>query len=261
MPALSVGGIDLTYTLRRSTVAKRARITVTPEEIEVVVPAWATEDDIAAALHRRREWLVEQRRELAARAAATPRIGQFVTGAKIPYRGRLMRLKVERTDVTMIEVAYRNGFYVAYPGSLSEASRDTLIETALRLWLRKRVREDVAAFARQHGAPNGLKPRAIQIKDQKHFWGSCGADRIVNLNWHLVFAPKTVLEYAVVHELCHLRHRTHDAAFWGLVGALLPDWQTRKGWLDRNEHLLKLERVEPGIASSFNLPQDAQGSP
>jgi predicted metal-dependent hydrolase len=55
----------------------------------------------------------------------------------------------------------------------------------------------------------------VRIKDQKHVWGSCGPDRIVNLNWHLIFAPKTVLEYAVVHELCHLRHRNHDRSFWG----------------------------------------------
>jgi hypothetical protein len=57
--------------------------------------------------------------------------------------------------------------------------------------------------------------QGVRIKDQKHVWGSCGPDRIVNLNWHLIFAPKTVLEYAVVHELCHLRHRNHDRSFWG----------------------------------------------
>jgi len=54
-----------------------------------------------------------------------------------------------------------------------------------------------------------------------------------------------VLEYAVVHELCHLRHRNHDPAFWTLVGTILPDWEVRKAWQDRNEHLLKLRRVQP----------------
>ena len=76
-------------------------------------------------------------------------------------------------------------------------------------------------------------------------WGSCGQDRQVNLNWHLVFAPKPVLEYAVVHEICHLRHRNHDPEFWQLVGQILPDWEARKVWLDRNEHLLGWEKVEP----------------
>ena len=99
------------------------------------------------------------------------------------------------------------------PRAISETIRDDLIEDALRLWFRRRLREDAAALVRLHGEPNGLKPRGVQVKDQKYLWGSCGRDQVVNLNWHLVFAPKTVLEYAVVHELCHLRHRNHDKDF------------------------------------------------
>ncbi len=54
-----------------------------------------------------------------------------------------------------------------------------------------------------------------------------------------------MLEYAVVHELCHLRERNHDQAFWWLVGTPLPDWERRKAWLDQNERFLALRRIEP----------------
>lgn len=244
MPVLTVGDTVIPYVLRRSGTARRARITVTPGGVEIVVPAAATGDEIAGVLARRRAWLIEQTQQMAARVAAAPKVSHFVSGAKIPRRGRFMRLSIEPTDGTLVEVTFRNGFCVGYPRTALEASQDVLIESALRLWLRKRLREDVAAFVRQHGEPNRLKPRSIHIKDQKHMWGSCGADRSVNLNWHLIFAPKTVLEYAVVHELCHLRHRNHDRDFWGLVGTILPDWEARKMWLDQNEHFLSLRRVE-----------------
>jgi predicted metal-dependent hydrolase len=244
MPVLTVGETQIPYTLRRSDKAKSARITVTPQAVELVVPAAASDEEIAGVLHRRREWLVEQTRHMADRVAATPTVSHFASGAKIPYRGRLMRLTVEPSEGTLVEVSFRNGFVVRYPRTLSEASRDTLIEDTLRLWLRKRLREDVNLFVRRHGEPNGLKPRRIEIKDQKHLWGSCGQDRVLNLNWHLIFAPKAVLEYAVVHELCHLKHRTHDRAFWGLVGSILPDWEARKDWLDENENFLILERIK-----------------
>jgi len=244
VPVLAVGDTSIPYILRRSGTASRARITVTPDRVEVVVPVAATDEEIAGVLERRRAWLVEQTRQMAARVAAAPKVSQFVSGAKIPYRGRLMRLRIEPTDSTLVEVTYRNGFYIGYPRTASASSQDALIESALRLWLRKRLRKDVAAFVRQYGEPNGLKPRGVHIKDQKHMWGSCGADRSVNLNWCLIFAPKTVLEYAVVHELCHLRHRNHDREFWGLVGSILPDWEIRKAWLDQNEHYLTLGRLE-----------------
>src|SRR3954451_24372983 len=218
MPVLTVGATDIPYVLRRSDAATRARITVTPDLVEVVVPTRATEDEIAGVLHRRRAWLFDQTRQMAERVAASPVIGRFVTGAKIPYRGRLMRLNVEPSDAALVEVTFRNGFVAQCPRQVSDTARDALIESALNLLLRKRLREDVRVFVRQHGEPNGLKPKEVRIKDQKHVWGSCGIDRTINLNWHLIFALRTVLEYAVVHELCHLRHRNHDRAFWTLVG-------------------------------------------
>lgn len=243
MPILSVGDAEISYTLRRSATAKQARITVSPSSVILVVPDTATDDQIAGVLQRRRAWLVSETRRMSAKVQSAPAIAHFTTGAKIPYRGRMARLRLEPTDGTLVDVAFHNGFIVGVPRGINPNSADSLIETGLRLWLKKRLREDVAAFVAKHGAPNGLKPRAVRIKDQKHLWGSCGQDRIVNLNWQLVFAPKTVLEYAVVHELCHLRHRNHDPEFWGLVATIIPDWQDRKGWLDRNEHLLGWRNV------------------
>lgn len=245
MPILTVGDTEIAYDLKRSEAATKARLTVTPGQVEVVVPVWASEGEIAEMLHRRRGWLVEQTRRMNELAARSNSVRRFVSGAKIPYRGRLMRLWVEPSDGSLVEVSYRNGFRVACPRTASEASRDDLIESALRLWFRSRLREDVTEMVRRHGERNDLRPKRVQVKDQKNIWGSCGQDRVVNLNWHLVFAPKTVLEYAVVHELCHLRHRNHDRAFWSLVGSILPDWESRKAWLDRNEHFLNLRRVEP----------------
>jgi predicted metal-dependent hydrolase len=144
-----------------------------------------------------------------------------------------------------VDVSFRNGFLIKKPEGLSPDSADAVIESALRLWLKRRMRDDAHDFVRQHGERHSLKPRGIQIKDQKHMWGSCGQDRQINLNWHLIFAPKPVLEYAVVHEMCHLRHRDHEPEFWLLVGSILPDWETRKAWLDKNEHLLGWDKIEP----------------
>lgn len=244
MPVLTVGETAINYTLRRSRSAKSARLTVTPSAVEVVVPETATDEQIAAVLQRRREWLFSETRRQTEKVRAAPAVVRFVTGAKIPFRGRLMRLQVAPIDGTLVEVAYRNGFIVGLPRSAHPASADGLIETALRLWLKKRLRQDIAEFIARHGPPNGLKPKGVRIKDQKHLWGSCGADRIVNLNWQLVFAPKPVLEYAVVHELCHLKERTHGPEFWHVVGTILPDWESRKGWLDRNEHMLTIRKLE-----------------
>ena len=155
-----------------------------------------------------------------------------------------MRLRVDPVDGTLVEVSFRNGFVVGYPQSSSETVRDDLMRTRCGFG-------SASGFARRCGS-RAASRRAERSEAQGRAGqgpevplGSCGRDQVVNLNWHLVFAPKTVLEYAVVHELCHLRHRNHDKDFWRSVGTILPDWEARKAWLDGNEHFLTLRRVEP----------------
>jgi len=244
MPVYRIGQREIEYNLVRSAKAKKASLSVTPQSFELLVPESATDEQINAVLERRRAWIIETVQHMQERAKAQTRVYRFVSGAKIPYWGRMARLTVEPFDNSFPQVTYRNGFHIKRPLNLEPTEADAVIESALRLWLKKRVRTEAGLFISRHGAPNGLKPRGVQIKDQKHMWGSCGADRQINLNWHLVFAPKPVFEYAVVHELCHLRVRNHGPEFWQLVGSILPDWQMRKSWLDQNEHLLGWEKVE-----------------
>ncbi|QRM47216.1 SprT family zinc-dependent metalloprotease [Rhizobium sp. BG4] len=244
MAVYRIGSQDIEYTLRRSLRARKASLSVTPKSFELLVPEAATDEQISAVLDRRRAWIIETVQHMAERARAQTRVYQFVTGAKIPYRGRMTRLTIEPFDGSLVEVSFRNGFQIRKPADLSPESSDTIIESALRLWLKRRVRDDARAFIDRHGERHGLKPRSVQIKDQKHLWGSCGKDRRINLNWHLVFAPVPVLEYAVVHEMCHLKYRNHEPRFWDLVGRVLPDWEARKQWLDNNENFLGWETLK-----------------
>jgi predicted metal-dependent hydrolase len=115
MPVLTIGNTEIDYVLRRSDAATRARITVTPAAVEVVVPTAATDDEVTAVLHRRRGWLFEQTRHMAELSATSHVVSRFVSGAKIPYRGRLMRLRVEPVDSKLVEVSYCNGFVVGCP--------------------------------------------------------------------------------------------------------------------------------------------------
>ena len=233
MPTLTIGKNEIPYTIRRSDRATRQRIIVTPDCVEVVAPVDRDRQDIEAFVHSRRRWVHDEREKMREASATSPWPEHFVTGAKIPFRGRRMRLTVKVVSGRSIVTHYRNGFFVEVPKSIAAGERDDKIKYVLELWLRRRVEDDAVAFARQYSRKLGQEPRAVRIKDQKHLWGSCGKDDVINLNWRLIFMPKPVLEYAVVHELCHLKHRNHSAAFWSLVKSLLPDYEARKVWLER----------------------------
>ncbi len=80
----------------------------------------------------------------------------------------------------------------------------------------------------------------ITIRDQKTRWGSCSARGTLSFNWRLMLAPPAVLDYVVVHELCHLTHMNHSAAFWALVESVCPDYRIHRKWLKEHGQELVL---------------------
>lgn len=106
---------------------------------------------------------------------------------------------------------------------------------ALESRYRKAAQEYIpkrAAFYVSHFADiiDGSYER-IQIRSQKTRWGSCSSRGTLSFNWRLMLAPPAVLDYVVVHELCHLRHMNHSPQFWQCVEQILPDYKLRREWL------------------------------
>jgi predicted metal-dependent hydrolase len=77
----------------------------------------------------------------------------------------------------------------------------------------------------------GVRYGRISIRDQRTRWGSCSARGDLSFNWRLVLAPERVLDYVVVHELCHRRRRDHSPAIWRLVADARPGYLDEKRWL------------------------------
>lgn len=82
---------------------------------------------------------------------------------------------------------------------------------------------------------------SITVRDQKTRWGSCSSRGTLSFNYRLIFAPPAVLDYVVVHELCHLTHMNHSKAFWNMVATVMPDYRVYKKWLRDHGHELTLE--------------------
>ncbi|MFT7434054.1 MAG: putative metal-dependent hydrolase [Alphaproteobacteria bacterium] len=82
------------------------------------------------------------------------------------------------------------------------------------------------------------RPKQLRIKEQSSRWGSCSSKGGININWKLIFAPEHVLEYVVVHELCHMTHMNHSKDFWNLVEDILPEYIQAKHWLKTNGQVL-----------------------
>ena len=113
-------------------------------------------------------------------------------------------------------------------GNLTPFTREEL-----QLMVRKSkeiLPQRTAYFAQQLGVTYGR----ISIRSQKTRWGSCSNDGNLNFNCLLMQTPQDIIDYVVVHELCHRKEMNHSKLFWSHVESILPDYRIRKKWLKEN---------------------------
>lgn len=237
MPALRIGKAEISYQLRRSATASERKIIVTPGRVEVVAPATDDAAAIAGFLRRKRQWVFDTVREMERVTANRHSVPRLMTGSKVLFRGRKISLTVRRTDAERAEVTFRNGVVVDLPNWVGEDA-DRVVASELKLWMKQRVRRDVSEIAGEYSDRFGLVPKSVRTANFPNGWGSCGPEGNILINWQLIFAPRKVLEYIVVHELAHLRHRSHGHAFWNFLATLMPDYGTPKAWLAKHQSSL-----------------------
>lgn len=226
------------YRIKRSQRAKRTRIIVKADGIvEVVAPEHVSERSISAFVHAQRDWIDRSRQRLLARQQAVVNLAPIVyeTGVSVPYQGQQLPLLVIPTTAKTMRVSLRDSvLQIVLPDFVAESDRSSRIRAGLSQWMKQRARERALSLLQHYASSTGLQARSLSLKTMKSRWGSCGPKNDINLNWLLILAPPIILEYVVVHELCHIRHKNHSEAFWQLVAQLMPDYAQHRLWLKHN---------------------------
>lgn len=78
-----------------------------------------------------------------------------------------------------------------------------------------------------------VKPKSFEIVESRTKWGSCSSDKKLTFNYRLAMAPPEVIDYVIIHELCHLLHMNHDRSFWRRLGSIMPDYKAKEEFLAR----------------------------
>jgi len=99
---------------------------------------------------------------------------------------------------------------------------------------RREARARIELIAQSEAMALGVRYSRIIVRNQRSRWGSCSSKGELSFNWRLVLAPHDVLDYVVVHEVCHLVEHHHGIAFWKLVERRRRGYRDPKEWLDRN---------------------------
>jgi hypothetical protein len=215
---------DIPYTVRRSTRARRVRVSVHAHRgVEVVLPARAPERAAAAAVSELRPWIegrLDEAREALALIAAR--------AGTVPYLGRALQL-VPQQGRTRV---HRDGERLLVPEGDARA--------AIERYYRRAARKEIAPRLDGAAALAGLSYKDLTIRGQRTRWASCSTTGRMSFNWRLLLAPERVLEYVVWHEICHLEILDHSPRFWALLERRWPGCREDRDWLSRHGATLVL---------------------
>ncbi len=120
-----------------------------------------------------------------------------------------------------------------------ESEGTDLTEQEIRL-LATRAKRIIPPRVRKYAEIIGVDYGSITIRMQKSRWGSCSAKGNLNFNCLLMRAPEEILDYVIVHELCHRKEMNHSDRFWAEVEKVMPSYKERRKWLkDHGNELMK----------------------
>ncbi len=204
------------------------RLSVRPEGSVVVrAPRRASQAQIHAHVESKAAWIARHLERFRTLREARPQPLAYLSGETHAILGQeyvLEARQAERNAVRLeagtLVVTTR---FPPRPDTVKKLLDAWIVEQARELFLR--VLRELLPVAAAFGVP---RPAQLKIRAMTSRWGTCSRSGSITLNRHLMRAPLPCVEYVVAHELCHLVHHGHDARFYGLLAALMPDWKARR---------------------------------
>ncbi len=219
--------IDVIRTPRKRT----ASINIVQGHVQVIVPETLSEQRIEAIIKQRRQWIQQKLRLQSDQVPA--KVKEYVSGESFSYLGKNYRLKVIEHLPTEVKLKCGMLQVGVYP-NIPQQDKQDYIRQQLVQWYQYHAQERLQEKTHRFARMLDVKPRSISIRDFSSRWGSCLVTDDISYNWRIIIAPHAIVDYVVVHELCHLLEHNHSEPFWKMVGKIIPNYREYKEWLKLN---------------------------
>lgn len=195
--------------------------------IEVQAPKGVPNDRVLQFLEENWSLIQQKLNEMQERLLG-PKEKVYDHGESFLYVGNTYPIKVfQDLNIEQDYVLFKDDTLHIYVQQLEDEN----IKKALKRFYYQQCKALVEKSIQSHQSNFRVKPRSIRISDSKSTWGTCDSKRQLTFNWRLAMAPQMVIDYVVVHEMCHMVHLNHDRSFWRLVGKIMPDYKEQENWL------------------------------
>ena len=222
---------DIDYQLLDGSERKTTDIVIERDGAIVVRPPKDySPEQVDAVVDSKRMWIyrnLAEWRDLNATAV----VREWVNGETFLYLGRTYQLSlVAKKDA---DLKLKDGRFCLNRKLIDEGGVEAAKSAFEKYYTdrgKKRIKERV-----QYYAPKvGVEPASVKVKEMGYRWASCGKSNSLSFHWKCMMASPKIIDYIIVHELCHIHHRDHSEKYWNEVDKVMPDYRERKEWLRKN---------------------------
>ncbi len=210
---LYIDDTELTYRVRYSQKAKYLRLQINPSTgLEVIIPRRCKSEDAEKFIYKKKDWIFKH-------------LNTIPVNEEFSFLGN--RIEIKQTFDLFLEkhkVSFNSGSLVIESPSGSSETIEAIYNTWLRHRAKKYLPERTGMLAEQYG----FTCKRISIRSQKTRWGSCSTSGNISLNYKLMKYSPRVINYVIIHELCHTKQMNHSKKFWKLVESIVPNYKELK---------------------------------
>lgn len=200
-------------------------------EVIVTAPENTIKDDIEEIVYEKAKWI-------------NSKVDKIKNRIQLP-KNKIMFLGEEKEIKIIVQKYLNREFVIEYKDSLMlNIKCEENIEKILKKYLKEQLVKILETKINKYSKYFNIKPKEVKVKEQKKRWGSCSYDNRIFINWKLIMAKDSVLEYVLIHEMCHMVHKNHSKDFYKEVEKILPDFKESEKWLKDYGYLLEISNIK-----------------
>ena len=219
--------MNINYTLKRSRKRRKTLSLQISRAAEIVVsaPYFTPVREINRFVQEKQNW-IDKIIQKQTRARLLNEKRKYISGELFQYLGEDFPLEV------FFEPSERAGLFFWNKRFYLNAPEDREIKKHFFfLWYKKKAFEYISGRVDFYCHKLKLTARGIRITSARKRWGSCSADNNLTFSFRLIMAPPEVIDYVILHEIMHIKEKSHAARFWKLIEEIMPGYKTHRRWL------------------------------
>jgi len=222
--------VDIVRSRRRT-----AALYIIGNHLQVRVPQQIKDEHIIEILQTKQSWI--KKKVIQLKKVPIPKPKEFVSGEVFLFLGNNYRLKIQEGHQVGVALSDQYLLTTVRKTDTDEKQKEK-IKKYLEHWYRSRASEKLLEKVEHFSKLIGVCSKGLRVGNFKSKWGSCDSHSRLAFNWNLIKAPHSIIDYIVIHELCHIIQPNHSKLFWREVEKYDPAYKDHRAWLRKHANEL-----------------------